>query len=254
MAKFVPVSREKHASKAWRRPNGYSYAAMDAVAPIGGSEFSLAAPAMPIAFVKQEGRYVPVAVMGLKAGVNVFIGPAGQWLGNYIPAVLRTYPFCLVNNPGAEQATLCVDEESSLIVDPDQNTEKFFENDGSPSAASKVILEFLRRTAHDRALADLATASLVEAGVIQPWPLTVPIGNQQIRVEGLHRVDEAALNALGDEAFCKLRKGSALVAAYGQMLSTGQVSVLARLTGIQQRMADIGQSLGQTLTPPLSSM
>ena len=254
MAKIVPVSREKHASKAWRRPNGYSFAATNAVVPIGGSEFSLAAPAMPIAFVEQDGRYVSVVVMGIKTGANVFVGPTGQWLGNYIPAVLRTYPFCLVNHPGAEQATLCVDEESALIVDPDNNTEKFFEDDGSPSAAMNAISEFLRRIAHDRTLADLATASLFEAGVIKPWPLTLPIGNQQIKVEGLHRVDEAALNALGDEAFCKLRKGSALVAAYGQMLSVGQVSVLARLTGIQQRMADIGQSLGQTLASPLSSM
>jgi len=252
MVNIVPLDREKHADKAWRRPAGYSFASKDAVAPIGGSEFSLAASAMPIGFIQQAGRFIPVAVMGLKTGTNSFLGPIGQWLGHYTPAVFRAYPFYLVRAPGAEQPVLCIDEDSGLIVDPGENTEKFFDTDGAPSAAVNAVLQFLQKTEHDRALADLATASLTDVGVIAHWDLSATIGHETVNVDGLYRVDETKLNGLDDESFCKLRKTSALVIAYAQMLSMGQVSALARLANVQQRMLDVGQGLTQTLTAPPS--
>lgn len=95
MTNFVPISPARYGAKAWRRSSSYSFASTEAVLPLVGLEFAKAAVAMPIAFVQQDGRYVPVAVMSLVAGHNMFIGPSGQWLGTYIPAALRSYPFCL---------------------------------------------------------------------------------------------------------------------------------------------------------------
>jgi hypothetical protein len=40
MVHTVPVDRDRHGRKRWRRPNGYGFAANLAVAPLGGSEFS----------------------------------------------------------------------------------------------------------------------------------------------------------------------------------------------------------------------
>jgi hypothetical protein len=217
---------------------GYGFVAADALAPLGGSEFAHAVPAMPIGFVEKAGHYFPVALMALTKGSNVFVGPSGQWLGAYVPAVLRSYPFSLVRREGSEQTALCIDEDN--IVDDDdagENVEKFFEADGTPSPTTKALTEFLRLIEHDQTITDLAAAALADAGVIKPWPLTVPVGNQQVTVSGLHRVDEPALNALDDGTFLKLRKASALVIAHGQLLSMGQVSVLARLSMVRQQMA-----------------
>ena len=237
MAKIVPVDRGRHGGKGWRHPAGYGFAAAYAVVPLGGSEFAYAVPAMPIGFVEQSGHYLPVALMAFTKGQNVFVGPTGQWLGSYVPAILRTYPFSLVRVQGTEQTTFCIDEDSGLIVDEaGENVEKFFEADGSPSPATKTIEELLRRVEHHRTITDLAVAALAEAGVIKPWPLTMPVGNQKVTVSGLFSVDEAALNALDDETFLKLRKTSALVIASGQLLSTAQVSVLTRLSNIQQQL------------------
>ena len=72
---------------------------------------------MPIAFVEQAGRFVPMAVMGLTPEHNLFVGPEGQWLGGYLPAAMRSYPFRLLRSEGSEQMTLCVDEDSGLVVD-----------------------------------------------------------------------------------------------------------------------------------------
>jgi hypothetical protein len=104
---------------------------------------------------------------------------------------------------------------------------------------------FLRRIEEDRTKVDLAVAALAEAGVIKPWPLTVPVGNQNVTLSGFHRIDEAALNALGDEHFLKLRKASALAIAYAQLFSMGQVILLARLSLVVQRMAQAKEQFSE---------
>jgi len=53
----------------------------------------------------------------------------------------------------------------------------------------------------------------------------------------LHRIDEAALGKLSDEAFLGLRQASALPLAYAQLLSLNQLEVLQRLAGMQTELA-----------------
>jgi|GEM_PF-6989338 hypothetical protein len=66
---------------------------------------------------------------------------------------------------------------------------------------------------------EASVAALTEAGIIQPWPITIKTEQGEQPFGGLHRIDEAALNALPDEAFAKLRKGSSLPIADAQLLT-----------------------------------
>jgi len=239
MTNIVPVDRQRHAGKGWRHLTGYGFVARDSVVPLGGSEFPQAISAMPIAFMERSaGHYIPVGLMAVSKGNNVFVGPAGQWHGNYLPAVLRVYPFSLSRVGGSEEAKLCIDEDSGLVVDDNggEGVEKFFEQDGSPSASTTALTEALRRLEHDQTITDRAVTVLADAGVIKPWPLSVMVGNEQVTVSGLYRVDEPTLNALDDQTFLKLRKTSALVIAHGQLMSMAQVNLLARLSSLKQRM------------------
>ena len=242
MVNIVPVSRDRHAGKGWRRLTGYSFAATETIVPLTGGEFVNAAVAMPIAFIENSGRYVPVAVMSPVSGRNMFVAPAGQWLGTYVPARLRSYPFLLLRGEGSDQMLLCVDEDSGLVVDADAETEPFFAEDGSTSSAIKPILEFLQQVEHNRLATELAVAGLADAGVIQPWALTIPAGDKQFEVKGLHRVDPARFAALEDEPYLKLRKSSAIELAYTQMLSMQMVRIFLQLAAIQKQMAPPRQS------------
>jgi hypothetical protein len=237
MANFVPVERSRHAEKAWQRVTSFSFAATDAVLPLVGSEFGKAALAMPIVFVEQSGRYAPMAMMSPIAGRNLFVGPAGQWLGSYMPAAMRSYPFFLVRVEGSEESAVCVDEDSGLVIDADGTAENFFEADGSLSPATKGVLDFLSEIQRNRQHTELAVAALADAGLIQPWPFQVANESQTTQVNGLFRVNEAALNALDDEAFLKLRKMGALPLAYLQLVSMAQVTVFERLIGLQKQLA-----------------
>jgi hypothetical protein len=241
MVNVVPVDPVRHANKSWRRPTGYAFVASEPIVPIGASELLDAAVAMPIGFVERSGRYIPVVLMAVTQGMNVFVGPNGEWFGRYLPAVLRSYPFYRIHPEGAEQSTLSVDEDSGLVCEASDDAEKFFDADGNPSVRIREISEFLHRVEQDRMMIEFSVRALREAGVIKPWPVTVAVGNQQVTVRDLLGVDEAALNALDDDAFVKLRKASALTVAYAQIVSKGQLGTLGQLTLVRQQLANPSQ-------------
>jgi hypothetical protein len=245
--KLVPLDRERFAGKGWRRPRGWTFAATEALVPVVGVEFARAATTMPIAFVQRSNRYVPVVITSPANGRNLYVSPDGQWLGTYVPAVLRGYPFALVPSKGTDKLTLCIDEDSGLIANADDTTEKFFETDGSASAALKSVLDLLQHIERNRVATAVAIAALAEAQLFEQWPLTVKIGEQPVATQGLHRLDQAKLNALDDAAFLKLRKPLALVLAYAHLLSLQNAERFGALAALQQQLAPPPM-------PPVSSL
>lgn len=235
MVNLVPVDRQRHAGKGWRQKGGYSFVAEQALVPIIGAEFARTAVAMPIGFIEHSGRYTPVAVVSPVQGRNLFVAPTGQWLGNYIPAALRSYPFRL--RAEGDSVTVLVDEDSGWVVEADAKTARFFEDDGTPSAALKSLTDFLQKIEENRALTGVAVAALAEAHLIRPWPMTATIDNRQVTASDLYRIDEPALDALDEPTFMRLRKTSALALAYAQLISANTVSLFQTFAKAQQQMA-----------------
>lgn len=241
MVNIVPVSTSRHAGKAWRRPASFVFASTQTVVPLTGAEFAKAALAMPIAFIEQAGQYLAVGVMSLVSDQNLFVGPAGQWLGTYVPATLRSYPFRLGRVEGAEEFHLCIDEDSGLVVEADGTAEDFVDASGSPAPATKAIFDFLVAVERGRAMTATAVAVLADTGLIEPWPLQVTVDGTTTPVRGFFRINEAALNALDDAVFLKLRKLGALPLAYLQLVSMGQISIFSQLSLAQRQLAQTQQ-------------
>lgn len=248
MVKMVPIDPKWHAGKALRQAAGYGFVSTQALAPLTAAEFPAAASSMPIAFLQNTpGHYNAVVVMSPIQGRNFFVSPTGQWLGNYVPTALRSYPFRLGTAEGSSTVRLWIDEDAGAVVDAEESpTTRFFQEDGSPSPAVKGTLEFLQKIEEDRAVTAIGVAALSEAGVIRPWPLTVTIGKQQVTATGLHGINEAALNALDEHTFIKLRKTSALGLAYAQLVSVHTVGLFSSLDTIQHQMAQRAKPLPET--------
>lgn len=244
MVQFVAVTQARHASKKWQHHPDYRFAATEALAPIVGAELAKAALSMPLAFSEQAGHYTLVAVLSLTPGRNMFVAPDGHWLGNYVPAGLRAHPFNLVAQQGTDQAVLCVEEDSGLVAEGRSAGEDFFDEAGNVSAALKPVVELLTQLERSRQATDLAILALAQAGVIRPWQIKMKSEQGEQAINGLHRVDEAALAALPDEVFLKLRTASALPVAYAQMLSAGQLGIFEQLARVQ----------AQLTPPPVASL
>ena len=103
MPQFTAISRDSHAGKKWQRFKNYGFASTSALAPVVGVEIARAALAMPLAFFQEARRFVLVAVLSLTPNRNMLVAPDGRWLGGYVPAFLRSYPFALLPQQGTDQ-------------------------------------------------------------------------------------------------------------------------------------------------------
>jgi hypothetical protein len=237
MAKLIAVNKEQHAASKWRRFADYHFAAGDAAVPIVAAEIAKAVAAMPIVFIEQGGHFELSALLSVNPGQNLFVAPDGRWLGSYIPSSIRAYPFRMVTPEAAEQSILCIEEGCVISADNPLPGEAFFAADGTISPSIQQVLDFLTALEKNRLVTNLAVSSLAQAGVIKPWPITIKSEQGDRTVSGLYCIDEAALNALSNEDFLKLRASPALPIAYAQLLSMNQLGVFTHLAQIQGQLA-----------------
>ncbi|MBV8237465.1 MAG: SapC family protein, partial [Sphingomonas sp.] len=104
-----PLSSELHANYRIRPANVAPFLRGQHAIPLTVEEFPLAQRFMPIVFSAGEDP-VPLALMGLNEGVNVFIDADGKLTEEnfYVPAYVRRYPFMLARlRPDADELSLC---------------------------------------------------------------------------------------------------------------------------------------------------
>lgn len=53
-------------------------------------------------------QIAPIAVLGLEQGQNLYVQPGGKWRSEYLPVILRTYPFC-IGRLNEERFAICAD-------------------------------------------------------------------------------------------------------------------------------------------------
>lgn len=234
MPNIQAITRERHANQRWRRYNSYSFAAADALSPLVVQEMPKATLSLPIGFIAAEGGYQPVAIQGLKPGKNLFVAADGRWVGSYVPAAYRGYPFALARAGDGKQV-LCIDEGSGLLSASDG--EPFFGEDGQPGKAVTDVLKFLNQIDGNRQVTRHICALLQKHNLIQPWKIVLQGEDGEQKVEGLYRIDEAAMNRLPAEAFMELRDAGALLLAYCQLLSMLHLPMLGQLAAAHAKAA-----------------
>ncbi|MEA1053628.1 SapC family protein [Lamprobacter modestohalophilus] len=114
MANLQPITLSRHRDQRWARYTDYRFAAADTLAPLVVQELPKALMSLPIGFIEQPDGYGLVAVQSLQPGQNLFVSVDGRWLGGYVPALYRGYPFALAKTEEGQQV-LCIDEDSGLV-------------------------------------------------------------------------------------------------------------------------------------------
>ncbi|MDY8108868.1 SapC family protein [Fulvimarina sp. 2208YS6-2-32] len=231
-----PLTPERHGERGWTRFSSYAFAAGRALAPLAAPEVSRAALELPLGFVAHEKGWQLVAVLGLAPGQNLFVGPDGRWHGGYVPAALRSHPFYIGRAESSDQMILCIDETSGLLAQEDG--EPFFDGAGQLTQPMADVWTFMQEVARGEAQLNAACARLAENDIIEPWLISLKDGENERKVEGLHRVSEDKLNALDDETFGTLRRAGIVALAYAQMLSAGHIPKLGELARAHARHAE----------------
>ena len=243
MPNFVPVTKTEFADKHWQRNADFNFASQDAICPLVAQELHKAALCLPIAFSFINEKPTLVAVQGIKAGCNVLVDKNGKWIGKYIPAAYRGYPFLLANTEEGKQI-LCFDQDSGLLS---PEGEGFFADNGEITEAIKRLMDFLTMVHTDRLGTENVCDLLHRKKLIQPWPIKLRGDGGDIPVEGLYRIDEAALNAMDKDDFNVIRQAGALPLIYCQLLSMQHLPAFVRLTmQLDQESAPAQQPEGTT--------
>jgi hypothetical protein len=217
-----PLTPELHGKLGVKRVDGpFKFAKAGHAIPLTVGEFPLAAVTGPIIFVGEEK--LPIAVMGLNAGENMFVRDTGVFEpGVYIPAYVRRYPFVFANDSANNQMVLCVDRNAEFIVEDGDMA--FFEN-GQPSEYTKNCIEFCNNFEIERQrtmsfVELLKELDLFEQKTANFTPVN-PDGSpsQPQKIADYFGVSEEKLNKLPTEKLVELRDNGALGQIYAHLLS-----------------------------------
>ena len=138
---LMPLNSRDHATWRSRTTDKAPWLAGFHAVPLTVEEFPAAARHFPIIFSSGENP-VPLALMGLNEGINVFVEADGTVTDPiYIPAYVRRYPFLLAKlSPETDELSLCFDPSADLVGDfADGNA--LFDGD-QPSEHTKSLLAF----------------------------------------------------------------------------------------------------------------
>src|SRR3569833_2001368 len=214
--------------------------------PITVDEFVSVQRFCPIVFSTGD-QSVPLALMGLNDGANVFVDDDGKLNGEfYVPAYVRRYPLMLARlQPEAQELSLCFDPTSNLVGECEEGSALL--EDGQPTEATTNILKFCEEfeLSAQRTLAfvgELDQAELLMDGEVSIQPEGA---EQPFVYRGFRMVNEEKLRELRGDELRKMNQNGMLPLIMAHLFSLQ----LIREIFAKQMQQGKGPQIG-TLQPP----
>lgn len=229
-----PLSSELHAGFKMRQMDTAPWLQNQHAVPLTVEEFPLAQRSFPIVFSAGDDG-VPIALMGLNEGINVFIDADGKIIDTdmYLPAYVRRYPFMLARlSPEAEELSLCFDPKSDAIGEFDEGEALFDKTD--PSEMTKGILAFNEQFEQAGQRTAAFMAELKELDLLQDGEVSIQPGDggDPFIYRGFRMVDEQKLAALRGDQLRKMAQSGMLPLIYAHMFS---LSLMSHIFNLQVR-------------------
>lgn len=196
-----PLSSSVHGNFKTRPAKSAVFLTKVHAIPLTSDEFISSQRSFPIVFSAGDNP-VPLALMGLNEGVNVFLNDEGKPNGDfYMPAYVRRYPFMLARlRPDADELSLCFDPTSE-VVGPFEDGNPLFDGD-KPSETTNAILKFCEEFETSAQRTNAFMKALIEADLLIDGEVTVQPSDQSkpFVYRGFKMVSEDKIRDLrGDE-------------------------------------------------------
>jgi hypothetical protein len=169
---LMPLNSRDHSAWHARAVDKAKWIGGQHAIPLTVDEFAQAQRNFPIVFSAGDNP-VPLALMGLNEGVNVFFDADGAPLDDaYVPAYVRRYPFLLARlKPDAEEMSLCFDPSSDLLGEFEDGQALFA--DGQPSEHTKSLLQFCEQFEQAGARTQAFMDEIKNAGVLMDGEVAI---------------------------------------------------------------------------------
>lgn len=232
--KVAPLDRERHRNLRLNTSGRATFAARSHMVPLAAIELHEAARDYPVVFAGSEDA-TPVAVLGLRANENVYVGADGWWAqGTYVPVFVRRYPFIL-SRTGPESAdyTVCIDESYEALSET-EGTPLFDENGKESELVTNVVKflqDFLTETERTRRFVERLSA--LDLLTVQSLQVQDTAG-RTFALNDFRVVDENKLKALDDAVVGELNRSGYLGCIYAHLVSLGNLPRLASRVPLEQ--------------------
>lgn len=235
-----PLSSETHATWKVRPATTAPFLVGQHAIPLTVEEFPLAQRHTPIVFSAGE-EPVPIALLGLNEGINVFVDDEGKLVEDnfYVPAYVRRYPWMLARlSPDAQELSLCFDPTTNTIGAFDDG-DPLFEN-GQPTELTRNILSFNEQFEQAAQRTSAFVQELKELDLLMDGEVTIQQdGNDQPFIyRGFQMVNEEKLAQLRGDQLRKISQSGLLPLVYAHLFS---LSLMRDIFGRQVRQGKMPQ-------------
>ena len=226
------VNLGQHGKMKMRKIEGAPQVAKAHAIPATVDEFALLQRHYPIIFSTGDNP-VPLALMGLSEGINVFLDEKGMLRDPkvYAPAYLRRYPFLLARlKPDTDELSLCFDPTSGVIGDFEDGIALF---DGEePSKAVKEVLGFCEQFETAGQRTTMFMSELTKSGLLMDGEVAIqPEGSEKPFVyRGFQMVDEEKLRDMRGDELRRLNQNGMLPLIFAHLFS---LSVIREIFSMQ---------------------
>jgi hypothetical protein len=235
-----PLSSQVHAKYRARMTNTAPFLVGAHAIPVTIDEFSTLQRFMPIVFTSGDDS-IPIALMGLNEGVNVFVDDNGKLTENnlYVPAYVRRYPYMLARlRPDAEEMSLCFDPTSDRIGEFEDGEALFV--DGEPTETTKGILAFNESFEQAGARTAAFMKELNSYDLLMDGEMSIqPEGAAQPFVyRGFRMIDEKKLTDIRGDQLRRMNQSGMLPLIYAHLFS---LSLMREIFGRQVEQGKLPQ-------------
>ncbi len=239
-----PLSSSAHGAWKARRMESAPFLAQTHAVPLTVEEFALAQRHFPIVFSVGENP-VPLALMGLNEGVNVFVDEEGKLTSDvYVPAYVRRYPFMLARlRSDVDELSLCFDPTADAVGAFEEG-EALFEDD-QPSETTKQILGFCENFEQAGMQTGAFMKELADNKLLIDGEVSIqPEGSAQPFIyRGFQMISEDALKNLRGDVARKMIQSGLLPLIYAHLFS------LSLIREVFARQMQLGKVPTPTLQP-----
>ncbi|MCP5348497.1 MAG: SapC family protein [Gammaproteobacteria bacterium] len=231
MSSPVPLASDKHTGLKVTESGDYRRYKDQNLIPIIVKDFFTLAAEFPLVFVtgQKAGEFVPVAVMGLKQGQNLYC-QTERWKAQVVPISFHNAPFSIARvDPQGDQFVVLIDEESPMLSKTEG--EWIFTEEGEKTEYMNrridAMMDVTRLTLQTQKVCQLLNnKNLLISHQVQLQHR--PDGNRY-QIDGIYIINEEALNKLPNEDFLSLRRQGLLPIIYSHLTSLQQLRRISEM-------------------------
>jgi hypothetical protein len=240
MAEPVLLSFEKHGKLRLSDSSDFTQFKSQHLVPVVLQELYALATEFPIVFVRngETGDFVPVAMMGLSKGKNLYCQKP-SWPAAFTPTAFTLAPLSVKElGAGEDDFVMAIDEESPLLSD--SVGAPLFEANGDLTEYLQTRIKHVVTVTRQSLQAAALCQFMVDKNLFHTRLLTLQRSENSPRyeVEGVYSIDEDVLEKLSDADYMELRGRGLISIIYSHLTSLHQFERLLRL----QNQADKEQA------------